>query len=73
MHDPCTIAYLIEPEIFEYDEFYAGIELRGELTYGQTVVDYWKNHGKKPNSKWLLKVDRERYIDIIFRELKKYS
>ncbi len=72
LHDPCTIAYLTDPDIFEYEEFYAEIELNGKLTYGQTVVDYWKNHGKKPNSKWLLKIDRKKYIDIIFEELKKY-
>jgi len=73
LHDPCTIAYLIEPDIFESEEFYAEIELNGKLTYGQTVVDYWKKHGKKPNSKWLLNVDRKKYIDIIFEQLKKFN
>jgi len=40
LHDPCTIAYLEDPEIFEYEDYYCQIETKGELTYGQTVVDY---------------------------------
>lgn len=71
LHDPCTIAYLINPDIFEFDEFYAQVETKGELTYGETVVDYW--HLKDPNSRWALKVDREKFIEILFNNLKKYN
>lgn len=71
LHDPCTIAYLINPEIFEFEEFYAQVETKGELTYGETVVDYW--HLKDPNSRWALKVDREKFIEILFDNLKKYN
>lgn len=71
LHDPCTIAYLINPDIFEFDEFYAQVETKGELTYGETVVDYW--HLEAPNSKWALKVDREKFIEILFDNLKKYN
>ncbi|HRW33446.1 MAG TPA: nucleoside hydrolase [Thermotogota bacterium] len=69
LHDPCTIAYLIDPEIFEYEEYYSQVELKGELTYGQTVVDYWKNSGKPVNSKWAIKADRERFINLLFSKL----
>ena len=73
LHDPCAIAYLIEPEIFEYKEFDCQIELKGQLTYGQTVVDYWKNSGKSPNSKWALKANRESFIDLLFTKLSDYK
>ncbi|MFP4461299.1 MAG: nucleoside hydrolase [Thermotogota bacterium] len=73
LHDPCVIAYLIEPDIFEYEDYYCQIELKGEMTYGQTVVDYWKNSGKSTNSKWAVKADRERFIDLLFRYLSKYT
>ncbi|KAF2955247.1 nucleoside hydrolase [Marinitoga sp. 38H-ov] len=71
LHDPCTIAYLIKPEIFEFEEYYAQVETKGELTYGETVVDYW--HLKEPNSKWALKVDRKEFINLLFSQLKKYN
>ncbi|AEX85787.1 uridine nucleosidase [Marinitoga sp. 1135] len=70
LHDPCTIAYLIKPELFEFKEYYAQVEVKGELTYGETVVDYWQF--EKPNSKWALKVNREEFIKLLFEELKKY-
>lgn len=73
LHDPCAIAYLIEPEIFEYKEYYCQIELKGELTYGQTVVDYWQNSNKPPNSKWAVKADRERFINLLFKKLSQYK
>jgi len=73
LHDPCVIAYLIEPDIFEYKEYYCQIELKGALTYGQTVVDYWQNSNTPPNSKWAVKADRERFIKLLFSQLSKYK
>jgi purine nucleosidase/pyrimidine-specific ribonucleoside hydrolase len=73
LHDPCTIAYLLEPEMFEYEDYYAQIELKGELTYGQTVVDYWKTSGKATNSKWAVKADRNRFIELLFEVLSNYN
>jgi len=73
LHDPCAIAYLIEPEMFEYEDYYCQIELKGQLTYGQTVVDYWKKSGKKPNSKWAIRANRERFIEILFEKLSYYK
>ncbi|GAB6189113.1 pyrimidine-specific ribonucleoside hydrolase RihA [Marinitoga arctica] len=71
LHDPCTIAYLINSDIFRYEKFYAQVETKGQLTYGETVVDYW--HIEKPNSKWALDVDRDKFIEILFDNLKKYN
>jgi len=73
LHDPCTIAYLKDPEIFEYEDYYCQIETKGELTYGQTVVDYWKTSGMKPNSKWALKADRDKFIDLLFSSFLNYK
>ena len=73
LHDPCAIAYLIEPEMFEYEDYYCQIELKGELTYGQTVVDYWKNSGQLTNSKWAINANREKFIDLLFKKLSKYK
>ncbi len=73
LHDPCTIAYLEDPSIFEYEDYYCQIELKGELTYGQTVVDFWKTSGKKPNSKWAMKADREKFIKLLFDSFLNYK
>ena len=72
LHDPCTIAFLIDHGLFEFEEYYSQVEIRGGLTYGQTVVDYWKLSGKRANAKWAVKVDRDGYVDLIFRYLRRY-
>ena len=39
LHDPCTIAWLLEPEIFTGRHINVEIETVSELTRGMTVVD----------------------------------
>lgn len=70
LHDPCTIMYLTHPEIFESQDYYVDVETKGELTYGQTVVDVWRTTGKHVNAKVLLKVDREKFFQIFFQQLR---
>ncbi len=69
LHDPCTVMYLLHPEIFEVKEYHVDVETRGELTYGQTVVDVWRTSGKVPNAKVMLKADSERFFDVFFEKL----
>lgn len=70
LHDPCTIMYLLHPEIFESQDYYVDVETKGELTYGQTVVDVWRTTGKRANARVLLKVDREKFFQIFFEQLR---
>ena len=42
LHDPCTIAYLLDPEIFKLKECNIEIETVSELTMGHTAVDFWE-------------------------------
>ncbi len=68
LHDPCTVMYLLHPEIFESQDYFVDVETKGELTYGQTVVDVWRTTANKPNAKVLLKVNREKFFDILFEK-----
>ncbi|MDI6862734.1 MAG: nucleoside hydrolase, partial [Pseudothermotoga sp.] len=68
LHDPCTVMYLLHPEIFESQDYFVDVETKGELTYGQTVVDVWRTTGNTPNAKVLLKVNREKFFDILFEK-----
>ena len=46
LHDPCVIAYLLKPDLFEGRHVNVSIETGSELTIGMTVVDYWGVTGK---------------------------
>ena len=41
LHDPCTIAYLLKPELFQGKHVNVEIETQSELTMGETAVDFW--------------------------------
>lgn len=39
LHDPCVIAYLLQPELFETETVPATIEINSSLTQGRLVID----------------------------------
>jgi uridine nucleosidase len=45
LHDPLTIAYLSQPEIFKVKRYRVDVELAGTHTVGETVVDSWNYRG----------------------------
>ncbi|VVE85453.1 nucleoside hydrolase [Pandoraea sputorum] len=61
MYDPCTIGYLIDPTMFGGRRVNVAVETTGQLTLGETVVD-WSGRTKRPaNAMWLTDVDAERF------------
>lgn len=73
LHDPCTIAWLLKPELFAAQDVWVGIETKGEYTQGMTVVDRYQLTGNKPNAKVLFDVDREGFVDLIVECLQTYN
>lgn len=70
LHDPCAIAWLINPGIFNAKPCYVEIETKGELTRGKTVVDFYDVLHKEPNVLVALDIDREEYINMIYNAIK---
>lgn len=76
LHDPTAIAALIYPELFTSKLCNVDVELKGELTTGMTVVDTFnyleKVQGKQveKNTLVLFDVDREKYVEAFFADLK---
>lgn len=73
IHDACTVAYLIDPSIFEMKHVHVGIETKGELTYGMTVVDTLAVTGKQPNVHFASQLDSNKFWDLFTRALTSYS
>ncbi len=56
--DPLAMAILLRPELIrESGKFYTTVELRGQHTRGQTVIDYAGVTGKAPNVKLIQALD----------------
>lgn len=76
LHDPVAIAVLVYPEMFESMEVNVDVEIKGELTYGMTLVDrtdyLTKVFGEKvkKNTMFLYGVDREKFVEKFFNDMK---
>ncbi|MCW8328962.1 pyrimidine-specific ribonucleoside hydrolase RihA [Photobacterium sp. SDRW27] len=73
LHDPCTIAWLLAPELFTAQDCWVGIETKGEYTQGMTVVDRYELSGQPANATVLFNVDREGFVDLLAKSLRFYS
>ena len=69
LHDPCTIAFLLRPELFAGKPVHVAVETRSELTMGATVVDYWGVTGKAPNATWIHSLDADGFYDLLIERL----
>ena len=73
LHDPCTMAYILKPELFELKDCNIRVEADSELTRGHTAVDFWQSTDLPKNSLWAHKVDADVFFDLLVSQLKKYN
>ena len=73
LHDPCAVAWLIAPELFQSEHLNVEIDTCGEFTTGCTVTDFTGISGRKPNADVLLGVDREKLVDLVIGAVNQYE
>ena len=73
VHDPTTIAYIIDPECIEVKPMFCEIELWSERSYGRTLCDYFGILKKKPNVDVAVKLDFDRFWNLVYENLKLYN
>jgi purine nucleosidase len=69
LHDPCVIAYLLQPALFGGREVNVAIETQSPLTMGMTVVDWWGVTGRTPNARLMNTVDAGGFYDLLTERL----
>ena len=65
LHDPCVIAYLIQPEMFKGRHVNVEIETTSELTLGMTVADWWRVTDRAPNAMFMGDLDAEAFFALL--------
>ncbi len=73
LHDPTCIAYLIDPTCIETKDMFSEVEIRSEKCYGRTLCDYFNTQGKEPNSKVSIKLDVDKFWDIVEECIRLYN
>jgi purine nucleosidase len=70
LHDPCVIAWLLQPDLFQGRRCNVEIETRSELTMGMTVVDWWGVSGRPANALFMRVVDADGFFNLLTTRLK---
>lgn len=65
VHDPCTIAALIDETLIEWTESFLAVELEGTWSRGETIVDLHQRYDFAPNAQIAMKLDSDRYWNLV--------
>ena len=66
MHDPMTVAYVVDPTLLEVREYPVDVETEGTIARGQTIADRrtWPEAVEiKKRAKVATSVDGRRFLD----------
>jgi inosine-uridine nucleoside N-ribohydrolase len=86
LHDPCAVAAIVDPALFEFAEMHVAVELRGQETYGMTVCDArFLGAGERAaemaraagapaaNASVAMKLDHARFFELLCETLASYA
>lgn len=73
LHDPVTIASLLDPTMLTTKECFTQIDIRSEQSYGRTNCDLFNMLKRPPNSLVAVDIDVAKFWDIIEAGIKAYS
>lgn len=65
VHDPCAVAYVIDPSVVKTRKVPVNIELQGTLTLGMTVADFRAPAPKDCTTSVATELDHERFWDLV--------
>lgn len=65
LHDPCTIAYLLQPDLFAGRHINVEIELHSDLTRGMTVADWWRVTDRAANATFIGDVNDTGFYTLL--------
>jgi purine nucleosidase len=72
LHDPCTAAWLLRPEIFSGKHCNIAVEIHSELTAGHTAVDFWGVSGRPTNALWIHGADADAFYELLTERLGRF-
>lgn len=69
LHDPCVIAWLLQPGLFKGRQINVEIETQSELTLGMTVADWWRVTDRAPNALFIGDVDADGFFALLTKRI----
>jgi inosine-uridine nucleoside N-ribohydrolase len=72
VHDPCAVAWLIDPAIVPTRRMRVDVETNAEFSYGRTVCDLYGVTGRTPNAEVGVDLEVDRFWDLMIEALASY-
>ncbi|MBD2035642.1 nucleoside hydrolase [Leptolyngbya sp. FACHB-321] len=73
LHDPCVIAYLLQPDLFTRRRAYVAIETTSELTMGRTVIDQWHVTNQPANATVIESIEAEGFYQLLTQAIDRFK
>lgn len=73
MHDPCTIAYLVDPALFTLWPMHVTVDTNEGPNFGRTTCDARRTTGRAPNAEVAYEADPDGFFDLLTKALSAYA
>lgn len=69
IHDAVAVAHVVDPSLVETRHRNVQVELESELCRGRTVVDIWRRTDAQPNAHVGVRLDADRFFDLLVERI----
>ena len=67
VHDALCVAYLVKPAILTTSRYFVDVEVQGEATVGETIVDVAGRSGREPNMAVAFDADEQAFVEMLLK------
>lgn len=71
LHDPCTIGYLLAPDLFETRAARVQVEINEGIARGHTAVDFDVSDQRPANVNWVTKLDADALFALFMTRMER--
>ena len=69
LHDPCVLAYVVQPDLFSGKHANVTMETTSELCLGASVVDWWDVTDRPANATFINAIDHDAFFELLYSRL----
>jgi purine nucleosidase len=69
LHDPCTVAYLLQPQAFRLQQCRVAVETASPLTIGHTAVEFRLDQTQGPIVQWAVEASAAPIFQLLTKRL----
>jgi purine nucleosidase len=73
INDPLTMALTFMPELCDYQDLYADVDLSGGVSMGKTFADFYRMWKKPANMKVALGVRSRKFIELFLERIERLA